>query len=138
MNDETRDRIAGGISLGLGLIGLLGSPLGRGDVKLFLFPEASTWLVAPVAWVFLGVQLAVAGLWYRNVRLVGAVAGIAGLIAALVWFDPWHMANPQMYQRYGLTAHRQAVMMGQAIAGLIVGAGFLRGWWLWRPGRDRQ
>lgn len=124
--------------LALGLVGLLGSPLGAGRVKWMLFPEASAWLGAPVAWVFLVIQLAVAGLWYRNVRLLAAVAGIAGLIAAMVWLDPWHLSNPQMYQRYGLTAHRQIVMMGQAVSGLIVGAGFFRRWWLWRPGRDRE
>ena len=137
VNDATRNKLVGGLFVALGVVGLLGSPLGQGSVKLVLFPRVAAWLGAPAAWGFLAVQLALAG-WYRNPRLAGAVVGIAGLIAVLVGIDPWHMADSQMYERYGVSSHRQMVMMGQAISGLIVGAGFFRGWWAWRPGRQRE
>jgi len=137
VNDATRNKLVGGLFIGLGVVGLLGSPLGHGSVKFVLFPRTVAWLGAPAAWGFLAVQLGVAG-WYGNLRLAGAVVGIAGLIGVLVWIDPWHMADSQMYARYGVSAHRQMVMMGQAISGLIVGAGFFGGWWVWRPGRQSE
>jgi hypothetical protein len=137
VDDVTRNKLVGGLFVALGVVGLLGSPLGQGSVKFVLFPRAVAWLGAPAAWGFLAVQLVLAG-WYRNLHLAGAVVGIAGLMAALVWINPWHIADSQMYARYGVSSHRQMVMMGQAISGLIVGAGFFRGWWAWKPGRQNE